>query len=118
VRIPRIDVPVDHFLLTSRRGRQFNSMTYGTRDPLLGGADRNAVLLDARDIEELGFHEGDNVRVVAEHGEMQATLRSAPCRRGHVQAYWPECNALVGRRYDKASGEPDYNTVVRIERAS
>jgi molybdopterin-dependent oxidoreductase alpha subunit len=117
VRIPRIDVPVDHFLLTSRRGRQFNSMTYGTRDPLLGGADRNAVLLDARDIEELGFHEGDNVRVVAEHGEMQATLRSAPCRRGHVQAYWPECNALVGRRYDKASGEPDYNTVVRIERA-
>jgi formylmethanofuran dehydrogenase subunit D len=74
--------------------------------------------VDVRHVEELGFHEGDNVRVVAEHGEMQATLRSAPCRRGHVQAYWPECNALVGRRYDKASGEPDYNTVVRIERAS
>lgn len=117
VSIPRIDVPVDHFLLTSRRGRQFNSMTYGKRDPLLGGASRKAVLVDARDIEELGLREGDAVRVVAEHGEMRATLTSGPCRRGHVQAYWPECNVLVGRRYDKVSGEPDYNTVVRIERA-
>ncbi len=49
---------------------------------------------------------------------MRATVQSGPCRRGHVQAYWPECNVLVGRRYDKASGEPDYNTVVRIERTS
>ena len=118
VRIPRIDVPVDHFLLTSRRGKQFNSMTYGKRDPLLGGTGRNAVLVDSRDIEQLGLHEGDPVRVIAEHGEMRATVQSGPCRRGHVQAYWPECNVLVGRRYDKASGEPDYNTVVRIERTS
>lgn len=115
VRIPRIDVPLDHFVLTSRRGRQFNSMTYGKRDPLVGGAARDSVLVDARDMEKLGLKEGASVRVVAEHGEMQARLQSGPCRRGHVQAYWPECNALVGRRYDPASGEPDYNTVVRIE---
>src|SRR5438045_5164730 len=45
-------------------------------------------------------------------------FRSAgPCRRGHAQGFWPECNALLARKYDPASGEPDYNTTVRIERA-
>ncbi|MGC4090250.1 MAG: FdhF/YdeP family oxidoreductase [Polyangiaceae bacterium] len=116
VGIPRVDVPVDHFVLTSRRGRQFNSMTYGKRDPMLNDADRHSLLVDARDIEQLGMREGDRVNVIAEHGSMRASLKSAPCRSGHVQAYWPECNALVGRRYDPKSGEPDYNTVVRIER--
>jgi hypothetical protein len=35
-----------------------------------------------------------------------------------VQAFWPESNALTGRRYDPVSGEPDYNAVVSVERAS
>ncbi len=116
VDLPRIDVPLDHFLLTTRRGRQFNSMTYGTRDPLLGGQARDAVLMDARDIAALGLKDGEPVRVVADHAEMRAHVRSAPCRRGHVQGYWPECNVLLSRKYDRASGEPDYNTIVRIER--
>jgi hypothetical protein len=35
-----------------------------------------------------------------------------------VQAFWPECNVLLGRKYDPVSGEPDYNTSVTIEAAS
>src|SRR5688572_5769068 len=32
VAVPRVDVPLGQFLLTTRRGKQFNSMTYGSKD--------------------------------------------------------------------------------------
>ena len=118
VPLPRVDVPLGQFLLTTRRGKQFNSMTYGARDPLTGGQARDAILLDPRDWAELGIREGERVRVISQAGTLEATAGAGPCRRGHAQGYWPECNALLGRKYDPASGEPDYNTAVRIERAS
>ncbi len=118
VALPRVDVPLGQFLLTTRRGKQFNSMTYGSRDPLTGGQARSAILLDPRDWAELGIREGERVRVTSQAGSLEATAGSGPCRRGHAQGFWPECNALLGRKYDPASGEPDYNTAVRIERAS
>jgi molybdopterin-dependent oxidoreductase alpha subunit len=114
---PRVDVPLGQFLLTTRRGKQFNSMTYGSRDPLTAGAPRSAILLDPRDWAQLGIREGERVRVTSPAGSMEATAGAGPCRRGHAQGFWPECNALLGRKYDPASGEPDYNTAVRIERA-
>jgi molybdopterin-dependent oxidoreductase alpha subunit len=118
VRVPRVDVPLGQFLLTSRRGRQFNSMTYGQKDPLTGGSSRSTVLLDSRDWAELGIREGERVKVTSQAGSIEATAGAGPCRRGHAQAFWPECNPLLGRKYDPASGEPDYNTAVRIERIS
>jgi hypothetical protein len=60
---------------------------------------------------------GDRVKVTSPNGSLEGTAGSGPCRRGHAQGFWPECNALLGRKYDPASGEPDYNTSVRIERA-
>ncbi len=117
VALPRVDVPLGQFLLTTRRGKQFNSMTYGSRDPLTGGKDRAAILLDPRDWAELGIREGEKIRVTSQAGSLDATAGAGPCRRGHAQGFWPECNALLGRKYDPASGEPDYNTAVRIERA-
>lgn len=118
VDVPRVDVPLGQFLLTTRRGKQFNSMTYGSRDPLTAGQARDAILLDPRDLAELGIREGQRVRVTSPAGSIEAVAGSGPCRRGHVQGFWPECNALLGRKYDPASGEPDYNTTVQIERAS
>ncbi|HVY27191.1 MAG TPA: FdhF/YdeP family oxidoreductase [Polyangiaceae bacterium] len=117
VGVPRVDVPLGQFLLTTRRGKQFNSMTYGARDPLTAGQPREAILLDPRDLAELGLRAGDRIQVSSPSGTLQATAGSGPCRRGHAQGFWPECNALLGRKYDPASGEPDYNTAVRIERA-
>jgi predicted molibdopterin-dependent oxidoreductase YjgC len=117
VPLPRVDVPLGQFLLTTRRGKQFNSMTYGSRDPLTAGQARDAILLDARDWAELGIRAGERVRVTSPNGVIEATAGEGPCRRGHAQGFWPECNALLGRKYDPASGEPDYNTAVRIERA-
>lgn len=118
VGLPRVDVPLGQFLLTTRRGKQFNSMTYGSKDPLTDSQKRSAILLDPRDWAQLGIREGERVRVTSQAGSMEATAGSGPCRRGHAQGFWPECNALLGRKYDPASGEPDYNTAVRIERAT
>ncbi len=116
VPLPKLEVPEGRFMLTSRRGRQFNSITYAGGDPLTGGAERTAVVLDALDQRELGVSEGERVRVTSDHGEMLAVVRTGPCRRKHAQAFWPECNVLFGRRYDPVSGEPDYNTSVTIQR--
>jgi hypothetical protein len=33
----------------------------------------------------------------------------------HLQAYWPETNVLIPRRFDPVSGEPDYNAIVIAE---
>jgi len=116
VSVPRVDVPLGQFLLTTRRGKQFNSLTYGDSDPLTGGQTRSAILLDPRDWAELGIREGERIQVTSPAGRLEATAGAGPCRKGHAQGYWPECNVLLGRKYDPASGEPDYNTTVRIER--
>jgi molybdopterin-dependent oxidoreductase alpha subunit len=118
VEPPRVVVPDGKFFLTSRRGKQFNSITWGARDPLLGIGSRRDVLFAAEDLARLGLREGDPVRLSSEQGEMRARARVGPCRRGHLQAYWPECNVLVGRAYDPVSGEPDYNAIVAVERAA
>ncbi|HEY6723626.1 MAG TPA: molybdopterin dinucleotide binding domain-containing protein, partial [Polyangiaceae bacterium] len=116
VPLPSTELPPGRFMLTSRRGKQFNSMTYGSNDPLTG-AERAAVVIDEHDQRELGVRPGQTVRVASDHGELVAVVRTGPCRRRHVQAFWPECNVLLARKYDPVSGEPDYNTSVTIEPA-
>ena len=116
VSLPVVDLASGRFLLTSRRGKQFNSLTYSGADPLTGNAERAAIIIAREDQRALGVREGERVRLKSDHGELVATVHTGPCRRRHVQAFWPECNVLIGRRYDPVSGEPDYNTSVTIER--
>jgi predicted molibdopterin-dependent oxidoreductase YjgC len=117
-QIPRIDVPEGKLVMTTRRGKQFNSMTYGKSDPLTSTSTRDAILMSPDDMRRLGIADGDAVTLRSEAGTMRAVARSGPCRENHVQAFWPECNPLLPRRYDPASGEPDYATAVSIERAT
>ncbi len=118
IQLPRVDVPLGRFMLTSRRGKQFNSITYGNSDPLTAGAKRSSILLDPRDIAGLGISPGADVLVKSEHGQMRAQVKAGPCRSQHVQAFWPECNVLLEPKYDPQSGEPDYGTSVTIEPAA
>ena len=114
--IPRVEVPEGQFLLHMRRGKQFNSITYGAHDPITN-TKRSSIILDPRDMQDLGLTEGDAVVISNENARMFANAKSGPCRRSHVQGFWPECNVLLSQRYDPASGEPDYNTAVMVERA-
>lgn len=117
VSIPRIDVPEGRLVLTTRRGKQFNSMSYGQKDTITTSGRREAVLMNAADMKRLGLANGDRIVVKSDAGEYAGIALEGPCRESHVQAFWPECNVLLARRYDPVSGEPDYATAVSIERA-
>lgn len=108
------DVPPGRFLLSTRRGKQFNSMVWQDRDPLTG-ARRDAVFVSPDDAARLGLAEGDRVRVRSEVGEVEARVAIMPIRPGNVQMFFPEANPLVrGGRRDPVSHVPDYNAVVEI----
>ena len=111
-----IEVPAGAFYLTTRRGKQFNSIVIKDHDPVQGGKKRDDLLISAADLAKLGLSDGMRARVVSDIGKMEVNLRLADIRAGVLQAYWPECNVLIGRRIDPRSEEPDYNAVVRIER--
>ncbi len=104
--------------LSTRRGKQFNSMVQGRRDSLTG-AVREAVLISAADAERLGVADGDAVLVRSEHGELRGTAVVSPIAPGNVQVHWPEGNVLISeRRRSAEAGIPDYNARVSVEPAS
>ncbi len=115
VAVPEVVIPPGHFFLASRRGKQFNSMTYGQKDGVTRATTRRAVFFAAEDAARLGLKQGSEILLRSTLGTMSAVCELGPCRPGHLQAYWPECNVLVGRRYDPVSGEPDYNAMVTVE---
>ncbi|MGH8978207.1 MAG: FdhF/YdeP family oxidoreductase [Acidimicrobiia bacterium] len=112
------DVPPGHFLLSTRRGKQFNSMVWSDVDPLTG-AGRDALLLSETDAAALGVSTGDPVVVRSSHGEMRARVHVSPIRAGNVQAFFPEANVLLApNRRDPISGVPDFNAVVEVVRGA
>lgn len=114
---PDTDIPEGRFLLSTRRGKQFNSMIQGNLDPLVG-ARRQDVLIAAEDAAALNVQEGDEVVVSNDLGSLRRRIRLAPIRPRNVQIYWPEGNVLIRRGIVDPSCEmPDYNALVRIEPA-
>jgi len=113
---PDMAVPEEHFFLTNRRGKQFNSMVFEAEDRIQGGRTRDDVFASAQDAAELGAADGERVRLTNEHGAFEGILRVSDIKPGHLQAYWPEVNALIPTRWDPLSEEPDYNAIVRLER--
>ena len=107
--------PEGQWMLTTRRGKQFNSIIIKSRDHLQGGRDRDDLYMNPADIDAMGLADGSAVRVHNEHGEWHARLRSMPIKPGVVQAYWPECNPVIPMNMDPRSEEPDYNAAVSIE---
>lgn len=116
VPLPERQVPEGAFLLTTRRGRQFNSMVQGERDPHTG-AWRDSVLISAEDAARLGIADGDGLVLRSDMGEMAGRAMIAPVHRGTLQVHWPEGEVLIDRsRRSPQAGIPDYNAVVRLER--
>ncbi len=100
--------------LTTRRGKQFNSMVHRQRDPLTG-ASREDVLISEVDGERLGLKNGDPVILRSNAGEMKGRCRIAQMTPGNVEVHWPEGNVLISRgNVDPECGIPDYNATVEI----
>ncbi|CEG25433.1 FdhF/YdeP family oxidoreductase [Bacillus sp. B-jedd] len=117
VDIPDLSKKEGQFIVTSRRGKQFNSMVYDEVDPL-NGAGRYDVLMNEEDARELSIAEGEGVVLYNGFGVFQGRAKFVDISQGNVQVHFPEGNFLLPRgRYEKYAGIPDYNIIVSLEKA-
>jgi molybdopterin-dependent oxidoreductase alpha subunit len=101
--------------LSTRRGKQFNSMVQKKVDPLTS-ASRNSVLISKEDADRFGVREGDPIRLTSNSGSYTGVVRIDRIKPGNLQVHWPEGNCLLSKaEIDIASREPDYNAVVMVE---
>jgi molybdopterin-dependent oxidoreductase alpha subunit len=113
VEPPAAVAPDGRFALSTRRGKQFNSMVQERSDAITG-ASRDAVLVAAADAERLGLADGDAVVLRSPHGEFRGNVLIAPLAPGNLQVHWPEGNVLIGDRRSPQAGVPDYNARVEL----
>jgi molybdopterin-dependent oxidoreductase alpha subunit len=116
VGLPDLEVPEGRFVVTTRRGKQFNSMVHELKDSLTG-AVREAVMISSLDARRLGLANGDPVVLRNELAEYHGRALIAPVQPGNLEIHWPEGEVLIdSRRRSPLSGIPDYNAIVSIER--
>ena len=113
VALPEETVPQGRFLLSTRRGKQFNSIIHGDKDPLTG-ARRDDILMSQEDAERLGLQNGDAIVLRNQIGEFRGRVRIDRIRPGCLQAHWPEVNTIIPAGRLDASGVPDYNATVEV----
>lgn len=114
VQPPERSIPEGYFIMSTRRGKQFNTMVQQAYDPLTG-TRRNHVLMNVQDIQSLGLKNGDKVMVRSQVGEFYGQVKAMPIKPRNVQIHWPESNVLIKRgEYDPLCGIPNYNAVVQI----
>jgi molybdopterin-dependent oxidoreductase alpha subunit len=107
--------PEGVFHVSTRRGKQFNTLIYADIDPL-NGAPRDAVLMNADDAAKRHLKQGDPVVLKNSLGTYAARVHLAPLAPGNLQVHWPEGNHLIDRhRKDAGGGVPDYNALVELE---
>lgn len=105
------------FRVSTRRGKQFNTLIYADVDPL-NGAPRDAVLMNAEDARRLGLQDRDRIRLSNALGAYEGRVCLAPLARGNLQIHWPEGNRIIPRGIvDAGGGVPDYNTRVQVSKA-
>ncbi len=116
VPLPNLDRAPGAFEVSTRRGKQFNSLIYAEIDPLTGAA-RDAVFMNPEDAAALHLRNSDRVTLKNDLGTMEARVFFAPIARGNLQVHWPEANHLIRRGLvDTVGGVPDYNTQVTVEK--
>jgi molybdopterin-dependent oxidoreductase alpha subunit len=111
---PELGIPEGRFHLTTRRGKQFNSMVQAERDPLTGGR-RDHVFMAEADARRLGLSEGDPVTLRSQVGVFHGRARIAPLKERNLQLFWPEANPLIRRDVvEPQCGIPDFTAVVEL----
>ena len=116
IDLPELKRPAGSFHVSTRRGKQFNTLIYAEVDPL-NGAARDAVLMNEEDAARLHLRTGDRIALVNDVGRFEGRAFLAPIAPGNLQIHWPEGNVIIQRGVvDKTGGVPDYNAVVRVER--
>jgi len=118
VDIPRRGAPSKgEFYVTTRRGKQFNSMIYGEKDAF-NGAIRAAVLLNHEDAAAYSLTEGEAIVLYNVHGSLHGQAQFADIAPGNLAVNFPEGNVLFPMGvYESPAGIPEYNVAVTLEKA-
>lgn len=118
VDLPRRGARADgSFSVTTRRGKQFNSMIYGEKDAFNGGA-RYDVLINAEDATAQGVSEGEAIVLHNAHGTFHGLAKFADIVRGNLAVNFPEGNVLFPMGvYESPAGIPEYNIAATLEKA-
>ncbi len=117
VPLPDKERQPGEFAVSTRRGKQFNTLIYAEVDPL-NGAARDAVLMNPDDAAALHLANADPILLKNDLGSYRGRVFLAPIAPGNLQIHWPEGNVIIPHGIvDKAGGVPDYNTKVTIEKA-
>jgi predicted molibdopterin-dependent oxidoreductase YjgC len=115
--LPDRPMPDGYFLVTTRRGKQFNSMVQERKDQITG-ALRDAILISQDDADRLALKDGDSVVLKNDLGHYPGRIFIARVKPGNLQVHWPEANHLLDRtKRSPIGGVPDYNALVQLERA-
>ena len=112
---PELSLPAGKLMLSTRRGKQFNSLIYASKDAVTG-ARRDALFIAAEDAQARGLAEGDRALVTSDNGaSLECRVHIAHILPRNVQVFWPEGNVLIRRRVcDVAAGVPDFNAIVEV----
>jgi molybdopterin-dependent oxidoreductase alpha subunit len=113
IDLPEERVPQGRFLLSTRRGKQFNSMLLDEDDPITG-AHRNDIIMSEEDAERLGVSSGDAITLRNTLGSFAGRVKIDRIKPGCLQAHWPEVNGLIPAGRFDSSGMPDYKAVVEV----
>lgn len=117
VELPELRKPEGHFYVTTRRGKQFNSMVYSDKDPF-NNADRYDVLISEEDCKELNIAEGEAIVVYNKYGTFHGRAKFTPIKSGNIELHFPEGNALIPMSvYEQYAGIPEYQAAVIVEKA-
>jgi molybdopterin-dependent oxidoreductase alpha subunit len=118
VEIPQLrkNRPAGLFEVSTRRGKQFNTLIYAEIDPLTGAA-RDAIFISPDDASSLHLKQDDRIALVNELGRYEGRVFIAAIAPGNLQVMWPEGNIIIRRgAVDTMGGVPDYNCQIRIEK--
>src|SRR5690625_3757552 len=117
VELPELRKPEGHFYVTTRRGKQFNSMIYGEKDPFTN-ADRYDILEKQIDWKVLDIAQGDAIVAYNKAGSFTGRAKFSNVKEGNIAVFWPEGNLLFAESvYETYAGIPEYNATCIVEKA-
>ncbi|MCD9020483.1 FdhF/YdeP family oxidoreductase [Cohnella silvisoli] len=121
-RLIPVDIPMrgvsgeGQFYVTTRRGKQFNSMIFGEKDAF-NGANRAAVLLNPEDAKRYSVADGEEIVLHNTHGTLHGRAHYADILQGNLAVNFPEGNVLFPMGvYESPAGIPEYNIAVTLEK--
>jgi molybdopterin-dependent oxidoreductase alpha subunit len=101
-------------LMTIRSEGQFNTVVYEDEDFYRGVDRRDVILIHPEDVRRLRLSGATTVTVHGPAGSLNGVRihEFADIRPGNAAMYYPEANAIVGRRLDPASKTPAFKCVI------